>query len=209
VSEFRSLEYDAYGCDTWTAYSEKPAEPRLRQITIAPYRIPFDDGFFDVVVSTGVFEHAQNKEECFREIYRVLRPGGHAVHIFPSKWYLPWEPHIFVPLANYFWPHVPRLWLTMWAMLGVRNKYQKGWSWRETRERNMRYLADGLAYWPTSKYRELSLRMFGSFSTPMDLFISNSAKRYSRLTRRLPWRGLFAVLFRELRYSVIAQKKLK
>ncbi len=38
--------------------------------------IPCSDASFDVVISNGVINLAPAKEEVFREIYRVLRPGG-------------------------------------------------------------------------------------------------------------------------------------
>jgi arsenite methyltransferase len=38
--------------------------------------IPFDDGAFDVVISNGALNLSPLKEKCFREIYRVLKPGG-------------------------------------------------------------------------------------------------------------------------------------
>ena len=39
-------------------------------------KMPFSDEQFDVVISNGAFCLAANKEAAFREIYRVLRPGG-------------------------------------------------------------------------------------------------------------------------------------
>lgn len=38
--------------------------------------IPFVDGSFDVVISNGVLNLSPLKEQTYREIYRVLRPGG-------------------------------------------------------------------------------------------------------------------------------------
>lgn len=37
---------------------------------------PFEDGSFDVVVSNGVINLAVDKPQVFREIARLLRPGG-------------------------------------------------------------------------------------------------------------------------------------
>jgi SAM-dependent methyltransferase len=41
-----------------------------------PYRLPFDEKSFDVVVSFGVLEHVQNDAESLKEIYRVLKTNG-------------------------------------------------------------------------------------------------------------------------------------
>ncbi len=38
--------------------------------------IPYDDRFFDVVISNGVINLSPRKETTFAEIYRVLKPGG-------------------------------------------------------------------------------------------------------------------------------------
>ena len=39
-------------------------------------KMPFEDNSFDVIVSNGAFCLAPNKETAFKEIYRVLKPGG-------------------------------------------------------------------------------------------------------------------------------------
>jgi arsenite methyltransferase len=38
--------------------------------------IPYPDNFFDVVTSNGVINLSPRKAACFRELYRVLKPGG-------------------------------------------------------------------------------------------------------------------------------------
>ena len=38
--------------------------------------IPYDDRSFDVVISNGVVNLSPCKQTSFKEIYRVLRPGG-------------------------------------------------------------------------------------------------------------------------------------
>lgn len=38
--------------------------------------IPYDDDFFDVVISNGVINLSPHKQISFKEIYRVLKPGG-------------------------------------------------------------------------------------------------------------------------------------
>jgi SAM-dependent methyltransferase len=41
-----------------------------------PYRLPFDDGHADVVISSSVFEHSEMFWLLFSEILRVLKPAG-------------------------------------------------------------------------------------------------------------------------------------
>ena len=38
--------------------------------------LPYEDNFFDFVVSWGVLHHASNDQKCYDEVYRVLKPGG-------------------------------------------------------------------------------------------------------------------------------------
>ena len=40
--------------------------------------LPFRDNYADVIVSRGSLQFWQDREQVFAEIYRVLKPGGHA-----------------------------------------------------------------------------------------------------------------------------------
>jgi ubiquinone/menaquinone biosynthesis C-methylase UbiE len=42
-------------------------------------RIPFADAFFDIVVSTGSLHHWKEPLAGLNEVYRVLKPTGHAI----------------------------------------------------------------------------------------------------------------------------------
>ena len=45
----------------------------------------FADSSFDLFITQDVFEHIMNPEAAFKEIARVLKPGG--THIFTMPWY--------------------------------------------------------------------------------------------------------------------------
>jgi SAM-dependent methyltransferase len=47
--------------------------------------IPFPDSSFDLVFSSNVMEHIAHQQQINDEIRRVLRPGGHAIHIMPTR----------------------------------------------------------------------------------------------------------------------------
>lgn len=42
-------------------------------------RLPYEDGTFDIVVGHAVIHHLPDVEQAFREMLRVLRPGGRVV----------------------------------------------------------------------------------------------------------------------------------
>ncbi len=56
---------------------------------VEPGPLPFDDESFDVVFSKDAIIHIHDKDALFRDIYRVLRPGG---CIALSDWYRSEEP---------------------------------------------------------------------------------------------------------------------
>ena len=54
----------------------------LRQLTFA-------DESFDLVISSDIFEHVRGPGDAFREVFRVLRPGGRHIFTVPLQWPLP------------------------------------------------------------------------------------------------------------------------
>jgi len=65
------------------------------------YEIPFSDESFDSVVSTQVFEHLARPHDAAREIFRVLKPGGHVVVTVPQMNELHEEPHDYFRYTNF------------------------------------------------------------------------------------------------------------
>jgi SAM-dependent methyltransferase len=61
--------------------------------------VPFDDRFFDIVVSNQVFEHVADKAAVFRELSRILKDDGFMRHHFPSRevWR---EGHVGIPFVH-------------------------------------------------------------------------------------------------------------
>jgi SAM-dependent methyltransferase len=47
-------------------------------------QLPYESGFFDLVVSFSVFEHIADYPRALREVARVLRPGGHFLLGMPA-----------------------------------------------------------------------------------------------------------------------------
>jgi ubiquinone/menaquinone biosynthesis C-methylase UbiE len=62
-------------------------------------QLPFDDGSFDVVVCSHVYEHVPDPDKMFSEIHRVLKENG--VCYFSAGNRLMWnEPHYNLPLLS-------------------------------------------------------------------------------------------------------------
>jgi SAM-dependent methyltransferase len=67
--------------------------------------IPYSDGLFDLVFSDNVLEHLAEPEAVFKEVARVLKPGGVFLFKTPNKWhYMPiiarLTPHAFHQFVN-------------------------------------------------------------------------------------------------------------
>lgn len=56
---------------------------------VSPGPLPFNEATFDIVFSKDSIIHIPDKDALFREVYRVLRPGGWVVM---SDWYCSDEP---------------------------------------------------------------------------------------------------------------------
>jgi SAM-dependent methyltransferase len=67
--------------------------------------IPYGDALFDVVFSDNVFEHLDEPLAVYKEVARVLKPGGVLLFKTPNKWhYMPtiarMTPHGFHQFVN-------------------------------------------------------------------------------------------------------------
>jgi iron complex transport system ATP-binding protein len=56
--------------------SSNKLEKRIRVIEADAQKIPFDRNYFDLIVSKGTLWFFKDKVQAFKEMYRVLKPGG-------------------------------------------------------------------------------------------------------------------------------------
>jgi ubiquinone/menaquinone biosynthesis C-methylase UbiE len=86
AGELMQRGYAACGVDlseAMVAYAREHYDPdRFRVGDIE--QIPFPDNTFDAVMCLGVMEYLEKDEHALREMWRVLKPGGHAVITTPS-----------------------------------------------------------------------------------------------------------------------------
>jgi ubiquinone/menaquinone biosynthesis C-methylase UbiE len=144
----------AYGCDVWRRFDEVDelsrkhcGESLFSYVSLDDYRLPYADASFDFIFSDHVFEHVLDYDTTLREVRRVLRPGGVALHIFPSINRII-ESHVKIPFSGRIrW--LP--WLRLWHRLGAGGEHK-------TAEQTATWIAERLNYLPK---RELA-RQIGS-----------------------------------------------
>ena len=233
VDNLLQLGYDAQGCDFQGSLpgNHHFAPDTLKSITSASpkrgnfdsensagyaitekdtYRLPYEDNSINVVVSMSVLEHVDNKRTYFQEIHRILKPEGYSLHLFPSKWYLPYEPHIHIPLLNYFGRRCPYLWIGLWVWIFSVfdfSRKQEANTLAEVTRKHYNYNMKWINYASNQKYRKLSIEIFGNYSSPMEYYINKGDGGVSRLLRKLPFKKITGWLFGEVRYKLIIQRK--
>ena len=77
---------------------EVPWHDRMKMIR-QDQRWPFQNDFFDFVISNQVLEHVNNHSHFFHEHHRVLKSNGAGVHLFPLKHYV-YEGHLLLPFVH-------------------------------------------------------------------------------------------------------------
>ena len=177
-------------------------DPRSRSGAPAMSAIPWDGDSFDLVFATQVFEHVVDQALAYREICRVLKPGGVFLNIFPSKW-RPIEPHTDVPFGGVL--HT-RGYLRLWATLGLRSMHQHGLPADQVVENNRAFLVNGVNYLSGGEIARLLGATFDRFEYAEEAFIRNSPGRARHLAGALAIPGL-RQLFRAAHTRVILAYK--
>ncbi|MDH4230867.1 MAG: class I SAM-dependent methyltransferase, partial [Nitrospirota bacterium] len=79
------LSEKGYSVQAIDVKTSQHSRHRIWPVTIYDGRvIPFQNNSFDIVFSSNVLEHIPHANAFQREIRRVLKPGGTAVHFLPS-----------------------------------------------------------------------------------------------------------------------------
>ena len=83
ISNYFARQNEQYGVDVKD--QRKPENNTFEFYQVDSERLPFDDGFFDVVVSHHVIEHVSDQGLHLDEIWRCLKPNGVAYVATPNK----------------------------------------------------------------------------------------------------------------------------
>jgi ubiquinone/menaquinone biosynthesis C-methylase UbiE len=121
-------------------------------------------------------------DAALAELRRVMKPGGVFLHMFPPRT-TPIEPHVFVPLATVV---RSKAWLYMWALLGIRNQFQRGLSAAEVAESNRRYLLSSTNYLTRRQIVALFRRYFGQVRFAEAEYLRRSPRAAIRKIGKVP-----------------------
>jgi len=85
LEEANKKGWNSFGLEPSQVAYEKSIEKGLHVRHGIAERLPFEDAFFDCVHSNHVFEHLNNPMDAIREVFRVLKPGGHIFIEVPNQ----------------------------------------------------------------------------------------------------------------------------
>jgi ubiquinone/menaquinone biosynthesis C-methylase UbiE len=90
----RFVNIEGYGLD-FSEVAKKRAQSLMKQEKRHfDYKIgnveslPYEDNFFDKIISLGVIEHFHDPKSSINEMYRTLKPGGTLILMTPNKYSL-------------------------------------------------------------------------------------------------------------------------
>jgi len=175
----------------------------LSHFSFSEDNLPFNDNLFDLIFSTQVLEHVADYPKILKEMSRVLKPGGVALHIFPPKW-MPLEPHINVPLGGII-KH--KSYYKFWASLGIRNEFQENLSVQEVVESNYKFARDMLNYLSGQELKAIFSQFFRETNFCETDFLKHAPGRGRKLYPLFKYIPGALFLYRTCRNRVVLLRK--
>lgn len=176
-------------------------------------RIALPDESLDLVVNNQVMEHVEDLDAVLAEIYRVLKPGGTVLSVFPSRDVLR-EGHIGIPLSHRL-PRDSKLrFYYTWALRSMGLG-----TWKEQAPTRRQWALDKLKWIDTYTYYRSRREIFASYGR---LFTSElreldyicyrlldrpGREKIARLVRLPGLSALAKEVFRKLAFLVILSRK--
>lgn len=211
VKAGRAAGLEIYGTDVFyggAATRPDPDDPAIGEMIGG--RIPFPDGFFDLVVNNQVMEHVDDLDAVLAEIARVLKPGGTVLSLFPSRdvWR---EGHIGIPFSHRLPKGSKLRFLYTWALrsLGAGTWKEQAPTARQWAVDKLDWIDRWTRYRPRRAIFEAYARHFTSELREIDYIRYRLLDRPGRLRRFLAQHPppLAAALFRKLAFLVIVSRK--
>jgi ubiquinone/menaquinone biosynthesis C-methylase UbiE len=88
LKEFSNRNLSISAVDISDYIKEYCPNVNFKSANLEKEKIPFEDNKFDIVYSKSFVEHFYYPENIFKEIYRVLKPGGKVITLTPHWKYM-------------------------------------------------------------------------------------------------------------------------
>jgi len=84
ISKYCDLVAEAVGVDIVEEFKVRPG---VKVYTANLESLPFEDDYFDLIINRSVCEHLIDPTKVFKELKRVLNPGGKIITTTPNKYH--------------------------------------------------------------------------------------------------------------------------
>lgn len=118
---YLSFPKEIAGIDISDTYLKKAAhitegDKRVQLKQGSVYELPYEDNYFDCVISSEVLEHLDDDDIAVKELYRVLKPDGTLVVTVPHKRFpFLWDPLNWI-LMKILHTHINK---NIWWLAGI------------------------------------------------------------------------------------------
>lgn len=214
VNLLRQENIDCYGADIFyegasyeNVYKSKLFKDKIIRLIPENGELPFENNFFDIIISNSVFEHIKNKDLVFTNLLLLLNTSGFMYHHFPTREVIR-EEHIGILLVHWLPKNNVRyLYTVILRSIGF-GYFKSGLSVTEWAKKNLEWL-DKYCFYDkytdlfailTKKYiishREIDYCRFRAKNNPLLRFILSIdllKEFYQQIFRRL---GFIAIELR-------------
>ncbi len=157
---------------TRSRLAQKPLDPGSYRLLVADAEnLAFPNESFDMVYSWGVLHHSPDTRRAFREVHRVLKPGG----LFKGMIY-----HLYCPVSVMFWMRYGLL--AGKPFKSIRQAVFENLESPGTKVYTRKEAAQMLSYVGFSDVKVSTILSFG------DLLLNKPQAKYNSLPYRMWWR---------------------